>query len=131
MSTKTFLINGPADRVRLAGVVGEIPQGYQVTIGPAKRTTPQNAALWPPLQEISEQVVWHGHVMNKEQWKEFFTACMPGSFVVPGYEATRFVSIGQSSSQMDKERFSLLLELIYKFGAEHGVIFNDPHPQEP
>lgn len=45
--------------------------------------------------------------------------------VVPNIEGTGFVALGQSTSSMSKRELSDLLELIYSFGARHGVEFGD------
>jgi len=125
MSARTFYINGPSDRIRLAGVVGDIPEGYEVVIRKRKRTHPQNAALWAALAEVAGQVVWHGHRLSPEEWKDVFTASLDGARVVPGVEGTKFVRLGKRSSLMTAEEFSDLLNLVYKFGAENGVKFSD------
>ena len=124
MPTKTFIINGPPDRIRLAGVIGDIPEGYEVVIRKRKRTHPQNAALWAALDAISEQVVWHGHRLSPEEWKDGFTASLDGARVVPGVEGTKFVRLGKPSSLMTSEEFSDLLNLVYMFGSQQGVTFN-------
>lgn len=100
------------------------PDGYVVEIKPATRTLDQNALLWPLLTELSEQVDWYGQKLTKEEWKDVMTAGLKRSRIVPGIDGG-FVVIGLSTSKMDKKTFSELVELIYAFGAQQGVVFHD------
>ena len=102
------------------------PEGYIVTIQEPTRTLDQNAALWPVLQEISKQVNWHGNKLTAEEWKDVFSAALKKQKVVPGLDGG-FVVCGQRTSLMAKKEFSDLIELIYAFGAEHGVRWSDVH----
>jgi hypothetical protein len=36
------------------------------------------------------------------------------------------VELGRSSSDLSKGEMTDMIELMFKFGAEHGVVFNDP-----
>lgn len=100
------------------------PDGYVVEVKPATRTLDQNALLWPLLTELSAQVDWYGQKLTKEEWKDVMTAGLKRSRIVPGIDGG-FVVLGLSTSKMDKKTFSELVELIYAFGAQHGVVFHD------
>lgn len=96
-----------------------------VTIQPATRNLEQNARLWASLGEVAKQVDWHGQHLTPDEWKDVFSACLERQKVVPGIDGG-FVVCGQRTSKMSKSEFSNLLEVIYAFGAEHGVVFGDP-----
>lgn len=100
------------------------PDGWIVEIKPATRTLDQNALLWPLLTELSNQVEWYGHKLTKDEWKSVMTAGLKRDKIVPGIDGG-FVVLGMSTSKMDKKTFSDLIELIYAFGAQHGVVFHD------
>lgn len=102
--------------------VRNAPDGFIVEVKPQTRSTEQNALLWPLLTEVSRQVEWYGQMLTPEDWKDVFSAALRKQRVVPGLEGG-FVVCGQSTSKMGKKEFSDLLELIYAFGAEHGVKF--------
>lgn len=87
------------------------------------RSLDQNALLWPLLNEVSRQVIWHGKRLSREEWKDVFTAALKKQTVVPGIDGG-FVVCGRSTSLMSKAEFSELIELIYAFGAQQGVKFN-------
>lgn len=100
------------------------PDGYVCEIKPANRTLDQNSLLWPLLAEISNQVDWYGKKLTPDEWKDVFTAGLKRNKVVPGIDGG-FVVVGASTSKMDKKTFSELIELIYAFSVEHGVVFYD------
>ena len=107
-------------------IKGETLQGHrlEVTVKPERRSNDQNALLWALLTEVSRQVDWHGQKLEPGEWKDVFTAGLKRQKVVPGLDGG-FVVLGSSTSRMDKQEFSDLIELIRAFGAEHGVRFKD------
>ena len=98
------------------------PAGMMVVLKEKTRSLDQNSLLWPLLSAVSEQVIWHGQRLTKEEWKDVFTAALTKQTVVPGIDGG-FVACGSSTSRMSKSEFSELIELIYAFGAQRGVNF--------
>ena len=115
-------------RQNAAKAVMEAPEGFIVTIQEPTRNLEQNARLWASLTEVSRQVDWHGNHLTPEEWKDVFSAALKRQKVVPGIDGG-FVVIGARTSKMGKREFSELLELVYAFGAQHGVQFSDPAPE--
>nr|WP_154325065.1 recombination protein NinB [Pantoea sp. 201603H] len=95
-----------------------------VTIQERTRSLDQNAKLWACLNDVSEQVDWHGRKLTSENWKHVFTAALKKQDVVPGIDGG-FVVLGQSTSRMTVGEMRDLIELISAFGAEQGVRFGD------
>lgn len=95
------------------------------SLGRKRRTLDQNARLWPMLQDVAKQVDWHGQKLTKEDWKEVFTASLRQQRAVPGIDGG-FVILGASTRRMTVREFSDLIELIFAFGAEHGVEWSEP-----
>lgn len=97
----------------------------EVVVRPYKssRSLDQNAAMWPLLEDLSNQVNWYGNKLTKEEWKDVITAGLKKQKVVPGIDGG-FVVVGSSTSKMDKKTFSDLIELILNFGAQQGVKFS-------
>lgn len=101
--------------------------GLWVTFATARRTADQNNKLWPLLQDIADQQLWHGMKLTKEDWKLLMLDALSHELrVVPNVAGTGFVSLGRSSSKLSKQEFSDLIELIYAFGAERGVVWSEP-----
>lgn len=101
------------------------PDGFSVTLAEPTRSIEQNARLWASLNDLASQVDWHGRKLDPEDWKHLFTASLKRMDVVPNLEGTGFVALGLSTSRMSKRELSDLLELIYSFGAQRGVVFHD------
>lgn len=125
MSKRVFVMSHDLARQRAIDAVREAPQGYTVTVGEPARTGDQNARLWASLTEVSRQVEWYGKRLTPEDWKHIFSASLRKLQVVPNLDGTGFVALGLSTSRMSKRELSDLLELIYSFGAERGVVFAD------
>ena len=115
-------------RQNAAKAVMEAPEGFIVTIQEPTRNLEQNARLWASLTEVSRQADWHGNRLTPEEWKDVFSAALKRQKVVPGIDGG-FVVIGARTSKMGKREFGELLELVYAFGAQHGVQFSDPAPE--
>jgi len=124
MSHNFILINDLV-RNRAIQAIKTAPQGYAVTIDEPTRTKEQNSALWPLLEEISEQVEWCGAKLTDEEWKDMFTATLYGQKSVPNLDKTGFIILGRRTSKMSKKDFSELLDLISAFAVEHGVQFKE------
>lgn len=93
-------------------------------VEPERRSNDQNRLLWAALTDVSQQVEWHGQMLEPGEWKDVFTAALKRQKVVPGLEGG-FVVLGSSTSRMSKAEFSELCELIFAFGSERGVVFRD------
>lgn len=124
------LIKSPDDIFPAAQCVSQmahkgLPAGsVQITVGREKRSTDQNSKLWPMLGDVAEQVEWYGQKLSDEDWKHVFTASLTKQRAVPGIDGG-FVVLGQSTRNMKKDEFSDLIELMYAFGAEHGVQWSE------
>lgn len=88
------------------------------------RTNDQNRLLWSLLTDVSMQVEWYGQRLSPEDFKHIFTASLKKQRAVPGIDGG-IVALGQSTSRMTKAQLSDLIELIYAFGAERGVVFKE------
>jgi hypothetical protein len=95
-----------------------------VTLSRPARTLDQNAKLWPMLTDVSNQVVWYGEKYSPDDWKNILTAGLVRQRVVQGIEGG-VVMLGLSTSRMNKQTFSDLIELIYAFGADNGVQWSE------
>lgn len=125
MSKRLFVLSHDLARQRAIEAVKDAPAGYAVTLAEPTRTSDQNARLWASLTEVSRQVEWYGKRLTPEDWKHVFSASLRKLQVVPNLDGTGFVALGLSTSRMSKRELSDLLELVYSFGAERGVVFAD------
>lgn len=102
--------------------------GMHVTFKQDKRSPDQNALMWVLLTKVSEQAEWHGKKRTPGEWKDLFTgsllAAANGLEIVPGLEGG-FMILGLHTSDMTKAEESALIEWIYAWGANNGVLFDD------
>lgn len=47
---------------------------HEVHLKEPKRSKAQNDRMWPMLNDVSRQVLWHGQRLAPEDWKDLFTA---------------------------------------------------------
>jgi urease gamma subunit len=86
------------------------------------RSLEQNRLMWANLEDIAQQVVWHGLKLDKHEWKDVLTAGLKKQKIVPGIEGG-FVVIGARTSKMSVAEMTELIELSSMFGAQQGVKF--------
>ena len=97
----------------------------RLTVKPETRSTAQNARMWAMLQDVADQVVWHGRKLAKEDWKHVFSASLKKQDAVPGIDGG-FVVLGQATSKMTIGEMGDLMTLMEAFGAEQDVRFSAP-----
>lgn len=119
---RTFILAHDAARQNAIAYIAVAPAGHCVTVAEPNRTLAQNALLWPLLQKLADQVVWYGVKLSADDWKDLLTASLRKQRSAPGLDGG-FVVFGERTRQYSKAEFSELIELIYAFGAERGVVF--------
>lgn len=105
--------------------------GHRLRLSVTKetRSSAQNARMWAMLQDVADQVEWHGRRLSKEDWKHIFSASLKKQDAVPGIDGG-FVVLGQSTSKMTVAEMGDLMTLMEVFGAEHSVRFRAPQAWE-
>ena len=94
-----------------------------------RRTKDQNAKLWPMLHDVASQcqLVIDGEAQwaSADDWKDVFSAALTHHQRVARGVDGGVVFLGRRTSKMRKREFSDLIELIYAYGAEHGVAWSE------
>jgi hypothetical protein len=130
MSRWQHVINSPEDRRTAANWCMRAPIGMRIDFKEVKRTLPQNDRMWAMLTDVSQQAALGGKKFTPEQWKVIFLHALGQEItLLPSLDGNSFVPWGQSSSDLSKSEMTDLIELIFKFGAEHGVQFQDEKEQ--
>lgn len=126
MTRALVILNSKAERDKVADWAKRLPFGTRIEFKEPKRSVPQNDRMWAALTDVATQVPYHGIKLSADDWKLIFLDALKREVrMVPNLDGTGFVSLGRSSSDLSKQEFSDLLELIAAFGAEHGVQFQD------
>ena len=94
------------------------------------RSLDQNARMWAMLTDLSKQLQWpvDGELcwLSKEDWKVIISAGLKRhQRIAKGIEGG-FVMLGESTSRMKMADFAAMIELMFAFGANHGIEWTDP-----
>jgi NinB protein len=123
MSRWSFIV-GPRTRDTLRRWLDRAPDGFRIEFREPQRTDAQNRLLWPLLTALSTQLDWHGQKYSPDDWKDYMMHALKRARWMPD-ENGGMVPIGMRSSKLGVSEFSDLIEMIYEFGARHGVVFHD------
>lgn len=125
MSRWSFVV-GTGNREMLKRWLDRAPIGFRVEFKEPQRSNEQNAKMWACLTEISLQVEHHGIKLSPDDYKLLFLDALKREVrMVPNLDGNGLVSLGRSSSDLSKQEFSDLLEIIHAFAASKGVVFAD------
>ena len=93
------------------------------------RSLEQNDKMWAMLSDISAQVQWpvDGKMiyMPDEDWKDVLSAGLKHEQRVAQGINGGFVMLGQRTSKMKIGEMADLIELMYAFGSERGVVWTE------
>lgn len=126
---------GRAQTIRLVGdtqrnfarqAILEAPAGHVVKIGAETRRDAQNRKLWPMLADIQRQVPEMATYTAEDIKLRFLNALGTEMRYLPALEGQGIFPVGLKSSTLTVEQFSGLIELLYEYGARHGVVWTEP-----
>jgi hypothetical protein len=126
MSRYTFTLRSSTERASVVQTIMAAPEGTRVEVKAAKRSADQNSRMWAMLTEVAQQLPWHGVKLRPDDWKLIFLNALKRECrMVPNLDGNGFVDLGRSSSDLSKAEMTDLIELMFAFGAQHGVTFQD------
>lgn len=121
---QTVILRSQSQRALAKSLVERAPADAVVTIREANRSLEQNAALWSALSDISRAKP-DGRMHTAEVWKELMMhACGHACQFELGLNGQPF-PVGFRSSKLTKAQMSDLLDFVYSWGIEHGVVFSE------
>jgi hypothetical protein len=123
------ILGNDRSRERACEAVRNAPEGHVCAIRPATRTDEQNDKLHPMIRDIRRQVEGMGAYTEEDIKLRFLNALGAEMRFLPELEGAGMFPVGLRSSTLTKEQFSGLLELLYAYGAKHGVQWSDPQEQ--
>lgn len=129
MTRFLFTLHGPRSKAETKHVIDKAPAGSRVEIKGPKRTNDQNALMWVLLTKLSLTLPWDGRLRSPEKWKDLFmdglrVAMDDERETLPALDGSgRQVLVDSSSSDLSVEEMTMLIEIILKFGADHGIEF--------
>ena len=122
--SQTVIIRGEDQRRLAKHLIDRAPTDAVVTIKEGTRTPDQNSKLYAMLSDISRSKP-QGRKHTPDVWKALMMkACGHQVQFALGIDGEPF-PIGFRSSQLSKAQMSDLIEFMYQFGAENGVVWSD------
>ena len=126
MSRALLVLSSGVIRDRGIDWIKRAPTGTRIEFKGPRRSLDQNSKLWACLSDVASQLSWHGERLTTEEWKFLFLdALKRETKTVRSLDGLGVVNIGRSSSDLSKQEFCDLIEVIMAFGTGHGVIFHD------
>ena len=116
-----YRLSSPQVRQRAAQAVLDAPEGYSVVIGPETRSIAQNRLFWPLVADIRAQNADMAKFSPDQVKLRFLNALDSEMQFLPELWGGGMFAVGQRSSTLSKRDFSLLVELVFKWGAENGI----------
>jgi hypothetical protein len=131
-------LNTPHQRAVARRAIDKAPEGYVCEVREAKRSDPQNSAMWSLLGQIAKQRPTHnGARMTPELWKAVFMQALGSEMVMmPTLDGDGFFPLGHRSSALTKGEMADLITLILAWTAREGLTIRHfdefiPAAQEP
>lgn len=124
-SRRFYRLSSRRRREQLCHDAMRVPDGWVASIAEPTRTLEQNAKLWPMLEDIQRQVPEMQGYTTEDIKLRFMDALGTEMRFLPKLEGQGMFPVGHKSSTLTVEQFSGLIELIYQFGARHGVRWSD------
>lgn len=118
---RTIKLNGYMAKERAKRLIDEAPFDYVAAIGEETRTQEQNRLMWPLIQDIQAHVPGMAAFSADDMKLRFLHALGQELRFLPELEGPGMFPVGQRSSTLSKTQFSALIELMFAFGAKHGV----------
>lgn len=126
MARALITIRCKSDIDRAARWVSQAPVGTRVEFKAPKRTLPQNDRMWAMLTDVATQKEHCGRRYDPTQWKVLFMhACGREVQFIPALDNSTFIPFGQSSSDLSVQEMTDLIEFMFVWGSENGVVFHD------
>lgn len=116
---------GQTQRQYAHELIDTAPLGHVMRLGAETRRDAQNRKLWPMLQDIQQQVPDMRTFSQDDIKSRFLNALGTEMRFLPTLENDGMFPVGLRSSTLTVAQFSGLIELLYQYGAQHGVRWSD------
>lgn len=123
---RRFVLGAHAEaRSRAIDCVKHAPDGYVVTVAPAKRSLEANAALHAEIAEIAASMPWAGKMRSVETWKRLLVASWMRAVgesveVMPALDGHGVDIVYAPTSQMSGAQVRELIDFIGAWRAENA-----------
>ena len=123
----TVRLVGPRQREYAKQMIDDAPDGYVVKIAKETRNDIQNRKLHAMLTDIQKQAPRMATFSIEDMKLRFMNALGTEMRFLPTLEGEGLFPVGAKTSTLTVQQFAGLIELLYEFGAKHGVRWSEPH----
>jgi hypothetical protein len=126
--TRALLVLANDDiRAKAVRWIRGVPKDTRLEFKGPARTLPQNDRFWASLTDVATQKEHFGRKYDAETWKCIFMQAWGREVkFIPTLSGEGIMPVMFSSSDLSKGEMSELLEFIYAWGAQNGVVFQEP-----
>jgi hypothetical protein len=126
-SRAQVVLTSKALRERAHDWINKAPTGTRIDFKGPRRSVIQNDRMWAMLTDVATQKTHAGRRFTTDEWKVLFMhACGRQVQFLPALDGGAFVPYGQSSSDLSVAEMTDLIEFMFSWGAENGVVWSDP-----
>lgn len=101
--------------------------GTRIEFRGPQRTLEQNDRMWAMLTDVARQHEHAGRRYDPDSWKVLFLTALGNELrFAPSLDGKGFVPLGTSSSRLTKAEMTDLIEFMFAWGAENGIVWSDP-----
>ncbi len=126
MSRALVTLRGASDRERVARWAEQAPFGTRVEFKETKRSLPQNDKFWAMLTDIATQKEHCGRKYTPDTWKCLLMHAWGREVkFIPALDGEGVVPMVYRSSDLSKAEMTELIEFLFAWGAQNGVVFHD------
>ena len=122
----TISLASMTGKARARKLIETAPADCVAIIRKGNRTDDQNRKLWPMLEDIRRQVEGMNAFTRDDIKLRFLNVLGVEMRFLPELEGAGMFPVGLRSSTLTKEQFSGLIEMLYEYGARHGVQWSEP-----
>ncbi len=130
MKSQTIRLVGPLQREHAKRIIDAAPDGYVVKVAAETRRDRQNAKLHAMLADIQRDVPDMGRFSMEDAKLRFMHAMRDEMRFLPDLDGEGFFPVGQRTSTLTVNQFAGLIEILYHYGAKHGVNWREPDPYQ-
>lgn len=121
----TVRLIGPSQKDYAKQQIDAAPADFVMKLAKETRRDIQNRKLWPMLADLQRQVPALAPYSADDIKLRFLNALGTEMRFLPTLEGEGMFPVGLKSSTLTVAQFAALIELIYKFGAEQGVVWTE------
>ncbi len=118
---KTIRLIGDTQRAYAKQCIDDAEPTDVCKIAKETRSDAQNRLMWPMIDDLRRQVPDHAKFTAEQTKLRFLDALGDEMVFLPKIEGAGMFPVGQRSSTLTKEQFTLLIELIFMEGNRCGV----------